>query len=160
MEACLEALARNSSSETSLDVSLLKTCQILVFNLAVHGVGTRKLWNHLMQVYEARIMRDHRFNGGSFHIFSLIGFMTRSQYIRVEPERELLDSQESVEFEERLGGFIGRYKEFAKKYIKPESLTLSKYEDVQEIYVGARVEWRRDATIFKHKEMIDIIKEL
>jgi hypothetical protein len=78
LEACLEALASNSSSETSLDVSLLKTSQILVFNLAVHGVGTRNLWNHLMQVYEARIMRDHRFNGGSYHIFSLIGFMTRN----------------------------------------------------------------------------------
>jgi hypothetical protein len=78
LEACLEALASNSSSETSLDVSLLKTSQILVFNLAVHGVGTRNLWNHLMQVYEARIMRDHRFNGGSYHIFSLIGFITRN----------------------------------------------------------------------------------
>jgi hypothetical protein len=78
LEACLEALASNSSNETNLDVSLLKTSQILVFNLAVHGVGTRNLWNHLMQVYEARIMRDHRFNGGSYHIFSLIGFMTRN----------------------------------------------------------------------------------
>ena len=93
LEACLKTLAGNSSlGETNLDVSLLKTCQILVFNLAVHGVGTRNLWDHLMQVYEARIMRDHRFNGGSFHIFSLIGFMTRSQYIRVEPERGQMDS--------------------------------------------------------------------
>jgi hypothetical protein len=38
------------------------------------------------------------------------------------------------------------------KYIKPDSLTLNKYQDVPEIYVGARVEWRRDAMIFKHKE--------
>jgi hypothetical protein len=77
LEACLEALAGTAASEASSDMTLLKTCQILVFNLAVHGVGNRKLWNNLMQVYEGRIMRDHRFSGGSYHIFSLIGFVIR-----------------------------------------------------------------------------------
>ena len=77
LEACLEALAGTAASEASSDMTLLKTCQILVFNLAVHGVGNRSLWNNLMQVYEDRIMRDYRFSGGSYHIFSLIGFIIR-----------------------------------------------------------------------------------
>ena len=89
LEACLESWASTAASESSSDMTLLKTCQILVFNLAVHGVGNRNLWSHLMQVYETRIMRDHRFSGGSYHIFSLIGFIIRHSYLRLEPDREM-----------------------------------------------------------------------
>jgi hypothetical protein len=65
-------------------MSSLKTCQILVFNLALHGAGSQKLWRILMQIYEKRFMKASR--NDSYHIFSLIGFMMRDSFVTNHPD--------------------------------------------------------------------------
>lgn len=63
------------SGQTSIDS--LKTCQILVFNLALYGQGSQRLWEALIKRYEGELMQENKYNAGSYHIFSLIGFIIR-----------------------------------------------------------------------------------
>ena len=125
-ESCLDTLLHSKDND---DLSLLKTCQILVFNLAVHGIGSRKLWDSIIEIYDQKVMLDHKHNSGSYHVFSLIGFMLKTNYKRYEQAvtDDSEEAQKCAAFEERLMEFIQKYKEFSKKYIKAESLTLHKY---------------------------------
>jgi hypothetical protein len=92
-----------------------------------------------MDVYQQKIMRDHRHNSGSYHVFSLIGFMLRANYSRWEgAELTEIEVQRTKEFEDRIEKFVGRYKEFCKKYVKHDSVTLYKYQDIPQIYQDAR----------------------
>ena len=58
----------------------LKTCQILVFNLALYGQGDEQLWKALINIYKNNLIEENKFNSGSYHIFSLIGFMMKQNY--------------------------------------------------------------------------------
>ncbi len=74
------------------------------------------------------------------------------------PQKELEDNKI---FEETLTSFIHEYKEFCKKYIKPESLAIYKYQDMPKLYDEAREKWRNDSTRFVHQQTsVDVYKEL
>ena len=91
--------------ETTTAVDSLKTCQILVFNLALYGQGDERLWDALIGMYKDKLIEENRYNSGSYHIFSLIGFMMRQNYTKEE---------QSQEFDERINSFIVEYKNFCK----------------------------------------------
>jgi len=59
----------------------IKVSQILVFNLAVHGTGSNSLWRSLFKVYDESISKEGSpLIQGTYHIFSLIGFLIRDSY--------------------------------------------------------------------------------
>ena len=68
------------AEEGHTSVDSLKTYQILVFNMALYGQGNQRLWEALIKLYVNTILQENKYNGGSYHIFSLIGFIIRQKY--------------------------------------------------------------------------------
>lgn len=131
----------------------LKTCQILVFNLALHGLGSNEFWRMLFRVYEDRLMQGP-FKQGAYHIFSLIGFLIRSTYTINQSHHD------TEQFEKELQAFIEKYKKYNKRHNRLESVPMHKYQGIPKLYEEARIPWRNDPNRFKHKEYVNVINEV
>jgi hypothetical protein len=78
VDSILEMIERKLNETESYDI---KVNQILVFNLAVHGAGTNSLWRSLFKVYDESMLKEGTpLIQGTYHIFSLIGFLMRDSY--------------------------------------------------------------------------------
>ena len=111
-----------------------------------------------MAVYETTLMPG-RFKYGTYHIFSLIGFLMRATYTRTAGSKQE-DVAETEQFERALAAFLEKYKQFNKRYNRLEGVPMYKYQDIPAIYEAARTKWRSDQDLFKHKDHIDVIEEV
>ena len=118
--------------------------------MALYGQGNQRLWEALIKLYANTIMQENKYNGGSYHIFSLIGFIIRQKY------RGALETEE---FEGQLSKFVDEYKNFCRNYVRYESLPLHKYTDIPQLYEEAKHQWR-NALNHKDDKTVDIIKEI
>jgi hypothetical protein len=66
----------------------------------------------------------------------------------------------TIKFECELEEFIKEYKEYNRKNNKMGNVQMHKYEDVPKIFEEARTKWRSNMDIYRHKDHIDILREI